>query len=68
MVLGVIALGAIGAAYVTGDSLRKQKMRKVGSDCVEIATDTAVDVFDKSKELFEKIKGKVGEGKQGWSY
>ena len=37
MVLEAITLVVIGAAYVTGDADRKQKMRKIGSEFVDVA-------------------------------
>ena len=37
MVLEAITLGVIGVAYITGDDDRKQKMRKIGSEFVDVA-------------------------------
>ena len=56
MVLEVITLGVIGAAYVTGDAERKQKMRKIGSDFVDVAKSTAIDAVAFTKKTIQKIK------------
>ena len=51
MVLEAITLGVIGAAYVTGDAERKQKMRKIGSDFVDVAKTTAADTVPDPQRL-----------------
>lgn len=61
MVLEVITLGVIGTAYVTGDSERKQKMRKIGSDVVDVAKTTAADTVSFTKKTIQKIQAKRAE-------
>ena len=55
MVLEAITLGVIGAAYVTGDTDRKQKMRKIGSEFVDVAKTTASDTVAFTKKTIQKI-------------
>ena len=61
MVLEAITLGVIGLAYVTGDAERKQKMRKIGSDFVDVAKTTASDTVDFTKRTIQKIKAKKAD-------
>lgn len=56
MVLEAITLGVIGVTYVTGDAQRKQKMRKIGSDLVDVAKTTAQDTVAFTKNTIEKVK------------
>lgn len=58
MVLEAITLVVIGAAYVTGDADRKQKMRKIGSEFVDVAKTTASDTVAFTKKTIQKIKVK----------
>lgn len=58
MVLEAITLGVIGTAYVTGDADRKQKMRKIGSEFVDVAKTTAADTVAFSKKNNSENKGK----------
>ena len=61
MVLEAITLGVIGAAYVTGDADRKQKMRKIGSEFVDVAKTTASDTVAFTKKTIQKIKAKKAD-------
>lgn len=63
MVLEAITLGVIGVTYATGDDQRKQKMRKIGSDLVDVAKDTAKDTVDFTRDIIEKIKAARTEKK-----
>lgn len=56
MVLETITIGVIGLTYVTGDDNRKAKMRKIGSEIVEVAGDTLKDVIDLGKTVTEKVR------------
>ena len=58
MVLEAITLVVIGAAYVTGDADRKQKMRKIGSEFVDVAKTTASDTVASTKKTIQNIKAK----------
>ncbi|MDY5683597.1 MAG: hypothetical protein SPG48_08570 [Treponema sp.] len=58
MVLEAITLVVIGAAYVTGDADRKQKMRKICSEFVDVAKTTASDTVAFTKKTIQKIKAK----------
>ena len=67
MVLEAITLGVIGAAYVTGDADRKQKMRKIGSEFVDVAKTTASDTVDFTKKTIQKIKARKAEKAGSWT-
>lgn len=58
MILEAITLGVIGVTYVTGDAHRKQKMRKVGSDIVEITKAATRDAVAFTKDTIEEVKAK----------
>ena len=58
MILEVVTLGVIGAAYVTGDSNRKQEIRKIGFEFIEVARATASDTVAFTKKTIQKIKAK----------
>lgn len=58
MILEAITLGVIGVTYVTGDAQRKQKMRKVGSDIVEITKAATRDAVAFAKDTIEEVKAK----------
>lgn len=59
MITEVITLGVIGvASYVTGDNSRKSKMRKIGSEIVDVAKDVATSTVQGTKDLVSKIKSK----------
>lgn len=64
MALEAITLGVIGVTYATGDDQRKQKMRKIGSDLVDVAKNTAKDTVDFTKDVIEKIKVAQAEKKE----
>ncbi len=67
MVLEAITLGVIGAAYVTGDAERKQKMRKIGSEFVDVAKTTASDTVAFTKKTIQKIKANKANNADSWS-
>lgn len=67
MILEVVTLGVIGAAYVTDDADRKQKMRKIGSEFVDVAKTTAADTVAFSKKTIQKIKAKKADKASNWS-
>ena len=67
MVLEAITLGVIGAAYVTGNADRKQKMRKIGSEFVYVAKATASDTVAFTKKTIQKIKAKKADKTCSWS-
>ena len=56
MVLETITIGVIGLTYATGDEDRKAKMRKIGSEIVDVAGETLKDVIDIGKSLTEKVR------------
>lgn len=56
MVLETITIGFIGLTYVTGDEDRKAKVRKIGSEIVDVAGETLKDVIDIGKSLTEKVR------------
>ena len=58
MGFGLIALGVIGVTYVTGDSERKQKMKNIGSQIVEVTKEATVSAVKTTKTLVQKIKAK----------
>lgn len=58
MGFGLIALGVIGVTYVTGDSQRKQKMRNIGSQIVEVTKEATVSVAKTTKNMIQKMKAK----------
>ena len=58
MGFGLIALGVIGVTYVTGDSQRKQKMKNIGSQIVEVTKEATVSAVKTTKTLVQKIKAK----------
>ena len=65
MVLEAITLGVIGVAYITGDDDRKQKMRKIGSEFVDVAKTTASDTVAFAKKSIQKIKDKKADKSDG---
>lgn len=67
MVLEAITLGVIGAAYVTGDAERKQKMSKIGSEFVDVAKTTASDTVAFTKKTIQKIKANKANNADSWS-
>ena len=67
MVLETITLGVIGVTYVTGDAERKQKMRKIGSEIVDVAKTTASDTVDFTKKTIQKIKARKAEKAGSWT-
>ena len=58
MGFGLIALGVIGVTYVTGDSQRKQKMKNIGSQIVEVTKEATVSAVKTTKTLIQKNKAK----------
>jgi hypothetical protein len=58
MVLEMIAIGVIGAVYVTGNKDRKEKMRNIGFGIVDVTKDVVIGATIKTKELVKKIKEK----------
>ena len=56
MVLEAITIGAIGVAYFTGNTVRKQKMRQIGSQVADVTKDVAGDVLNQTKHLIYKIQ------------
>ena len=58
MGFGLIALGVIGVTYVTGDSERKQKMKNIGSQIVEVTKEATVSAVKTTKTMIQKIKAK----------
>ena len=56
MVLETITIGFIGLTYVTGDEDHKAKVRKIGSEIVDVAGETLKDVIDIGKSLTEKVR------------
>ena len=58
MGFGLIALGVIGVTYVTGDSQRKQKMRNIGSQIVEVTKEATVSAVKTTKNMIQKMKAK----------
>ncbi len=58
MGFGLIALGVIGVTYVTGDSQRKQKMRNIGSQIVEVTKEATVSAVKTTKTFVQKMKAK----------
>ena len=58
MGFGLIALGVIGVTYVTGDSQRKQKMKNIGSQIVEVTKEATVSAVKTTKTMIQKIKAK----------
>lgn len=67
MVLEAITLCVIGATYVTGDADRKQKMRKIGSEFVDVAKTTASDTVAFTKKTIQKIKANKANNAGSWS-
>ena len=57
MGFGLIAC-VIGVTYVTGDSERKQKMKNIGSQIVEVTKEATVSAVKTTKTLVQKIKAK----------
>ena len=67
MVLGAITIGAIGVAYFTGNSVRKQKMRQIGSQVADVTKDVAGDVLHQTKGLIYKIqKNRAKKNTRKW--
>ena len=67
MVLGAITIGAIGVAYFTGNTVRKQKMRQIGSQVADVTKDVAGDVLNQTKHLIYKIqKNRAKKNTQKW--
>ena len=58
MGFGLIALGVIGVTYVTGDSQRKQKMRNIGSQIVEVTKEATVSAAKTTKNMIQKMTAK----------
>ena len=58
MGFGLIVLGVIGVTYVTGDSQRKQKMKNIGSQIVEVTKEATVSAVKTTKTMIQKIKAK----------
>lgn len=58
MGFGLIALGVIGVTYVTGDSQRKQKMRNIGLQIVEVTKEATVSAAKTTKTFVQKMKAK----------
>ena len=56
MVLGAITIGAIGVVYFTGNTVRKQKMRQIGSQVADVTKDIAGDVLNQPSIWFIKSK------------
>lgn len=56
MAVVIIVFGLIGVTYLTGNALRKQKMRKIGSQIFEVIKETIGDFIILIKNLFYKIK------------
>lgn len=67
MVLGAITIGAIGVVYFTGNTVRKQKMRQIGSQVADVTKDVAGDVLYQTKGLIYKIqKNRAKKNTQKW--
>lgn len=58
MGFGLIALGVIGVTYVTGNPQRKQKMKNIGSQIVEVTKEATVSAVKTTKTMIQKIKAK----------
>lgn len=67
MVLGAITIGAIGVVYFTGNTVRKQKMRQIGSQVADVTKDIAGDVLNQTKHLIYKIqKNRTKKNTKKW--
>ena len=63
MVLEIVTLGVIGATYISCDKDRKDKMKKIGREIVDVTKTTAQETATGIKNIYKQTKAKHAEKK-----
>ena len=68
MVLEIVTLGVIGATYISGDKERKEKMKTIGHDIVDVTKETVFTCGRGINAMCNKIKEKREAKKNTYYY